>query len=280
MIPFIGDLVFCLKTAYKFRGYSPQRVLPRSVWNWLKQYPIEDRALVKNATAHLQYINERDFTDGLCDRNKALLTKLTASGISNKNIIYVSVGDAGSSSHMVLNLLRDRALLENSGCVLIHAADSRKLFEVTTRIGSGAIIYVDDFSGTGNQFCEVRQFIGQFIAGNFSEYFLLHTVCEEAIIEISKTGVNHWAYRIHEKKVRPMHESSTILSKDQRQALEVLSKQAVKNKGALGYGNLASMVVFYKNSPNGVPPLFRGDKGQKKLIGLVPRTSDLPAPSY
>ncbi len=280
MTPFFGDLVFCLKTAYRFRGYSPQPVTPQSVWNWLKQYSLEDRVLVKKAAAHLKYINDSDFSNGLCDRNKALLAKLSASGIANKNIIYVSVGDAGSSSHMVLNLLRDRELLENMGCVLIDASDSRKLLEVTTRIGNGAIIYVDDFSGTGNQFCGVREFIGQFIAGNFSEYFLLHTVCEEAIIEISKTGVDHWAYSIHEKKVRPMHECSTMLSKEQRQTLEALSKKAVKSKGALGYHDLASMVVFYKNAPNGVPPLFRGDRGQKKLIGFIPRTSDLPAPSY
>lgn len=280
MTPFFSDLVFCLKTAYQFRGYSPQPVTPQSVWNWLKQYPLADRPLVKSAAGHLKYINDADFSDGLCDRNKALLNKLYTSGIAHKNIIYVSVGDAGSSSHMVLNLLRDRALLENLGCVLIDASDSRKLLEVTTQLGNGAIIYVDDFSGTGNQFCNVREFIGQFIAGNFSEYFLLHTVCEEAIIEISKTGVDHWAYSIHEKKVRPMHESSTILTKAQRLTLEELSKRGVKKKGALGYHDLASMIVFYKNAPNGLPPLFRGDRGQKKLLGLVPRTSDLPAPVY
>lgn len=279
MTPFFGDLLFCLKTAYRFRGYNPQSVTPQSVWKWLKQYPIADRPLIKCATQHLRYVNESDFSDGLYDRNKALLDKLNSSGVSPKNIIYVSVGDAGSSSHMVLNLLRDRALLENRGCVLIDASDGRKLIEETTRLGNGAIIYVDDFAGTGHQFCGVREFIGQFIAGNFSEYFLLHTVCEEAIIELSKTGVNHWAYSIHERKARPMHESSTILSKEQRQTLGDLSMRSVRKKGALGYQDLASMIVFYKNAPNGLPPLFRGDKGQKKVFGLVPRTSDLPAPA-
>lgn len=278
MTHFLSDLFFCLRISYRFRGYCPQSVTPHSVWRWLAQYPERDRPLIKRAATHLRYINAFDFSFGLNDRNKALLSKLRNAGISSKNIIYVSVGDAGSSSHMVLNLLRDGALLENLGCLLIDSADSGKLLDTTTRLGSGAIIYVDDFSGTGNQFRDVRQFIGQFIVGNFSEYLLLHTACEEAIVEISKTGVQPWAFSIHEKKVRPMHESSTILTEEQRRKLEELSKLSVKKKGALGYHDLASMVVFYKNAPNGLPTLFRGDKGQKRIVGLVPRTTDLPVP--
>lgn len=278
MTPFIGDLIFCLRMSHRFRGYSPKSVTPSSVWTWLKQYPAEDRFLVKKAALHLRYVNGAQFTAALCDRNLALLSKLTHAGIQHKNIIYVSVGEAGSSSHMALNLIRDRALLENLGCILIDASDVQKLLTTTTRLQSGAIIYVDDFSGTGNQFCESRAFIGEYIGGNFSEYFLLHTVCEEAYLEIEKAGVSPWAFYIHPKKERPMHESSTIFNRGEREKLETLSKLSVKKKGALGYRDLASMVVFYKNAPNGVPPLFRGDHGQRKILGLVPRTSDLPAP--
>lgn len=277
MIP-LSDLVFCLKISYRLRGYLPKNVTPMSVWEWLQQFPSEDRHLVKKATAYLKFVKAKEFADDLYDRNLALLQKLRAANIEYKNIIYVSVGEAGSSSHMVLNLLRDRALLENFGCKLIDSADSRALLEQTNRIGNGAIIYVDDFSGTGNQFCEVREFIGEFITGSFSEYFLLHTICEEAIAEIHKYGVSPWAFSIHEKRSRPLHESSTAFLPSERQNLILLSKKFAK-KGELGYRGLASMVVFYKNAPNGLPPLFRGDKGQKHGKGLIPRTTDLPRPA-
>ena len=49
----------------------------------------------------------------------------------------------------------------------------------------GALIYVDDFVGTGNQFCEARDFaMKNVLAPTFSEFLLVPSICEEAIYQI------------------------------------------------------------------------------------------------
>ena len=39
------------------------------------------------------------------------------------------------------------------------------------------------------------------------------------------------------------------------------------------------MVVLYRNAPNTVPVMLRGNVNQKPYFGIFPRTIDLPIPS-
>jgi len=226
------------------------------------------------------YVSEAAFTRDLVDRNKELLKKLRHDGIALSNVIYVSIGEAGSSSHAALNLIRDRGLLQNLGCRFVDGRSSGDLFKLTNDIGSGVIIYVDDFAGTGEQFCAEQERLASLIVGNFSQYYLWHTACAESIPEIDGIGVVPWHHAIHERNARPLHENCTILSAEERECLAKLCLKINKGKekGSLGYGNIATSIVFYHNTPDNVPRVFRGDSRQKNYHGLVPRTTDLPKP--
>jgi hypothetical protein len=172
-------------------------------------------------------------------------------------------------------MLRDRALLERKGCHFIDSKDVRGLYELTNKLENGAIVYVDDFAGTGNQFCEVRDFVAQHIVGNFSEFFLLPCICEEALYELGKRGVEAISGPVHSKADRPLNPQSTILSeKMQKRLIELCLK--IDPKGGLGYKRLATMVVIYRNAPNSVPLILRGSLKQIPWIGIFPRTTDLP----
>lgn len=274
----LSDLFFAFKMSYRFRRYRPQRVTPTSIIRWLRQYPENERKLVKKAALYLRHVSEDAMVSSLLERNTALLRELKNANISFKNVIYVSISDAGSSSHLILNLLRDAARLENLGCQLIDGGSAQKLHETTTRLGSGAVIFVDDFAGSGDQFCGQHSVIGSYIVGNFSQYFLLHTICEEAMAPIRNTGVEIWHHQIHQRQERPLNSASTALSVSERNTL--ISRANKIAKKGLGYKNLASMVVFERNAPNSVPTLFRGDKGQKAFHGFIPRTTDLPPLTY
>ena len=47
----------------------------------------------------------------------------------------------------------------------------------------------------------------------------------------------------------------------------------------LGYNQLATMVILYRNSPNTVPSVFRGSSNQAPFAGLFPSWKDLPIPN-
>jgi len=212
--------------------------------------------------------------DILFPLNENLLLRLKQDGIQEKNIIYMQIHDPGSSSAVMLNMVRDSSRLERRGCSFIDSKDVRLLNERTQELEKGAIIYVDDFAGTGNQFCTVRDFIADYIVGTFAEFFLVVSICEEALYELGKRGVEAVSGGIHSKADRPLHPDSTILASKDKERLRTICEE-IDRAGGLGYKGLASMVILYRNAPNSVPVILRGNVSQK-FAGILPRTTDLP----
>lgn len=204
-----------------------------------------------------------------------LLDKLKSKGVQPQSVVFVSFDEAGSSSPSVLNLLRDACLLQNLGCHFVDAKDVRRMHELTNKLGSGALVYVDDFIGSGTQFCKARQFAAEFIVGNFSETLLVHTICEEGIVELSrKNGVEHLSVRVHTRNERPLHELSSSLPEREKERLRSLAL-SIHTTSGLGFNGLATMVVYYRNAPNTVSLIYRGSRSQRRFAGIIPRTTDL-----
>jgi hypothetical protein len=174
----------------------------------------------------------------------------------------------------MLNLLRDAARLQNSECKLIDGNNSLLLNKITNQLSEGAIVYVDDFAGTGKQFCDTRKFISQYVVGNFAEFLLVPCICEEAIFRLGKEGIDFYSGRVHYRAERPLHENSTILDAATKERLRQLCL-GLHSKMGLGFGSLATMVVLYRNAPNTLPLLFRGNLEQRSFLGIFPRTTDL-----
>jgi hypothetical protein len=223
---------------------------------------------------HIIYMSERTVEKILVDQNRALVARLGKAGIPSEKTLYVSIHDAGSSSPVMLNLLRDAARLEKSDCKLIDGNNSLLLNKVTNQLSEGAIIYVDDFAGTGKQFCDTRKFISQYIVGNFAEFLLVPCICEEAVHRLGKEGIEFYTGRVHYRAERPLHENSTILDSATKERLQQICL-GLHSRVGLGFGSLATMVVLYRNAPNTTPLLFRGNLEQRSFVGIFPRTTDL-----
>ena len=282
MIPFVArywhDVKYWPKywrITRRFYDYRPQAVTVGTIKVWLQQFEEKDQKTLIAFLDKVFYLSEKTVEKLLVDLNNSLLARLNESQITPKNIIYVQIHEAGSSSPVILNMIRDRALLERKGCHFIDSKDVRALNELTNKLENGAIIYVDDFAGTGNQFCEVRDFVAPYIVGNFSEFFFLPCICEEALYELGKRGVEAVSGHIHSKSDRPLHPNSSILSPTIKKRLIELCLK-IDQKGGLGYRNLATTVVLYRNAPNSVPLILRGSLKQSPWRGILPRTTDLP----
>jgi hypothetical protein len=271
----IANLLYCFAAVWRFRGYKPQRVTIRSINRWLYQFDKKDRKALRLLLNQIIYKTENEIEKALVALHQKLLDRLAASGIPPKKVIYVQVHDAGSSSPLILNMLRDAARLQQRGCRFLDSKDVKGLHDATNQLEEGAIIYVDDFSGSGNQFCQSRDFFAQHIVGNFVEFFLLPCICEEAVLEMEARGVEPITALIHFKTERPLHESCNLLSLEIKNRLTNLCFE-IDRKGGLGYKRMATMVVIYRNAPNTIPILLRGNPGQHPYCGIFPRTTDLP----
>lgn len=221
------------------------------------------------------FITEEQTKSALVTLNKKIIEKLDADGIKPEQIIYVQIDEAGSSSPVMLNMLRNTANLSRRGFNFTDSRDIIRLQELTSGINTGAIIYVDDFSGTGKQFTKNRRWVAQYILGNFSEFFLIPCICEEAVNRISRVGVALYYQITHLKSERPLHSECTILEDSIKDELRGICREINPATG-LGFEKLATMVVLYQNAPNTIPLLFRGSLGQDPYIGIFPRSDDLP----
>jgi hypothetical protein len=270
-------LIHSVRAALRFRGYKPQPLSWLSASRWIKQFDKKDRVLAERLLDNVIYLSEATTRKILLERNAALMKRLKEAGLPAKKLIYVSVHEAGSSSPVILNLIRDGALLEKLGCKLIDGRDTLNLVKAMNELGEGALIYVDDFVGSGNQFCTERDFIANSFVGTFSEFMLAPSICEEAFEKLDERGIQAFAGHKHIKAERPLHPECDVFDEEDRLRAAALCKKI--DKFGLGYKGLATMVVLYRNAPNTVPVMLRGNVNQKPYFGIFPRTIDLPLPS-
>jgi hypothetical protein len=212
----------------------------------------------------------------LVNQNTELMKRLGDVGLSAKKLIYVSFHEAGSSSPVMLNLLRDSANLERLGCRMIDGRNTLGLIKTMNEVGEGALIYIDDFVGSGTQFCTERDFIARNFVGTFSEFIIAPSICEEAFEKLDERGIQPFAGHKHVKAERPLHAESTVFNEAQRNRIAAVCKGI--NKFGLGFQDLATMVVLYRNAPNSVPIMLRGNVNQSPYFGIFPRWMDLPLP--
>ena len=259
---------------WRLREYEPNKgkLSPLRVANWVNQYPESIRDDVARLAAGLEYISKNRLIQDLKRLNARIEALLDADGISTKNIVYVSIDDPASSSPAMCKLLRDQGGLPNAK--FVPSTSGLQIHKLTKTLESGAIVYVDDFSGTGKQFVSARDNVRDNISGNFSEFFLLSRICEEALEVVKAQEVQPIYGKQHTRAERPLHSECVLLSEIERKRLvEILNEKW--RDGSLGYMKLATNIVFYHAAPNTTPMLFRGDKEQRPMIGIVPRWEDL-----
>lgn len=246
-----------------------------SVSRWVRQFDKKNRNLAKRLLDNVVYMSELKSRDILVEQNAALMKRLRDAGLPPEKLIYVSVHDAGSSSPVLLNLLRDTARLQRFGCKFLDGRDLMGLRQVMNELDEGALIYIDDFVGSGTQFCKARDFTADFVdMAVFSEFIIAPSICEEAYDELGARGIEAFTGHKHLQSQRPLHSNSTLFTDEEKKSLLLVCDRI--SRPALGFMNMGVMVVPWLNAPDNVPVILRGSQDQTPFVGIFPRTTDLP----
>jgi hypothetical protein len=268
-------IIYSIRAARRFRGYRPKPLSFLSARRWMRQFFGKDRKLAKRLLDNVVYMSESKSRDILVEQNAALMRRLNDAGLSPEKLIYVSVDEAASSSPVLLNLLRDTARLKRLGCKFIDGRDLMGLNQAMNELGEGALIYVDDFVGSGIQFCEARDFTADFVdMSTFSEFIIAPCICEEAYEKLEARGIEAFTGHKHLQSQRPLHSNSTLFTDEERKSLLAICER-ISSRG-LGFMDMGVMVVPWLNAPDNVPIILRGSQDQTPFVGIFPRTTDLP----
>ena len=138
---------WAFQASRRLRGYEPKKVTLREVMRWARQFPKGYRNELVRLVARFRFVSEEETAHHLVALNRKVLDSLKDDGLSEKNVIYITTDTAGSSSSVMLDLLRRRANLERAGAKFLHYVDGEEIQKKTMQLQYGAIIYVDDFAG-------------------------------------------------------------------------------------------------------------------------------------
>ncbi len=264
-----------LKFSKRAADYRQQEITLARCYDWLRQFPTDIQYELSSLLGKIFYFSEKDVRQVLRDLHENLINRLSKEGIPPESIIYVTLDDPGSSSHLMFNLLRDETNFERRGFRLCDHKNVADFVNLTTQLGSGAIVYVDDFSASGKQFLKSRNHIAQQtpLIGSFSEFFLLPCICSEAHAAISKVGVSIETEKIHHISDRPLHPDNRA---SRSQLMQSITEECRKidPDSPIGFDGLATMIVLFTNTPNTTPKIFRGFAGQQPKYGIIPRAKD------
>lgn len=265
-----------IKAISRFRGYGPQPVTLSGTLRWFRQFRREERRIAGQLLEKVIYLSERDTRKILIHQNKVLMESLAQAGLPSKKLVYLQTDDAGSSSPVMLAMIRNEARLQQRGCKFLDSRDALGINKVTNKLEEGALIYIDDFVGSGDQLCRAREGVQRSVVGTFSEFLLVPSICEEGYQRLIDLGVAVFAGHIHSRAERPLHSNSHLMHSSERDRLVDMCKQIRPRSSCLGYNDLATMVVLYRNAPNSIPAVLRGSDKQKPFYGIFPRYKDLP----
>lgn len=259
-----------MRAYFRLREYEPNRdrLSVCRVGNWVKQFPREYRDDAARLAANLDFLSKKWIVSELIRLNSEIEKRLNADDVPPSNIVYVALDDPASSSPAMCKLLRDQGGL--SSRKFVPATSGTEISGVTGRLDTGAIVYVDDFAGTGSQFKAARADVLEYINGTFPEFFLVPCICDEAMIDIEDRGVVVVSGKVHTKSERPLLPESSFLPEEARFRLANYSYKKWGQQ-SLGFNNLATNVIPFHNSPDTTPIIFRGERGQRSWFGIVPR---------
>lgn len=268
---------FCLKV----RDYRPRRVTPWRIIKWLSQYPSRHREDIISLLLRVRYVSLKETRETILRLHTSLMNELDDLAVPRRSTLYVTFSDTASSSHDMLSLLRNDAVLERTGIHIVDARDVNGFRDIISRIEEGVIIYIDDFVGSARQFTAERQFIMSHVpevgvVGKFAEYLLCLCVCEEGASAVSDEGVEIRCGIRHTTSERPLHSACSDIANAKKESLLRECGSISSSRHFLGVEDMATMVVIYRNAPTNMSLLFRGDIRQKPLMGIFPRTTDLP----
>ena len=261
----------------RLREYEPNkgRLSPWRISNWVNQFPDDCRDSVALLAANLEYFSKKRIISDLETLHERIATSLEADRIPASNIVYIAIDDPSSSSSLMCKFLRDQVGLSDAN--FLPFTSGTQISDQTRELRTGALVYVDDFSGSGKQFVSARKLVREYISGIFSEFFLIPCICEEALEVVKAQQVQPIFQRQHTRSERPLLADCGLLDDVARTKIVEHSNETWK-KGALGFRKLATNIVFYHATPNTNPKMFRGDVGQSPRFGIVPRWEDLGHP--
>jgi hypothetical protein len=255
---------------FKFYRHPPDRT---DIHKWLNRFKGADKDLAARMLDVVEIKSEMEIQSGY---SAALASLAGWHPDSAKRIgrwLFVGFGGAGESGQSMLRVFREATRMNPERFKDLFCSASDLASKALT--AQDTVVFVDDFSGTGQQVTKVWPVLAELIASEAKCHLLLTAATEAAIDEIaSKTELIMHASCVLSKTDNLFNAECTHFSKDEKKLVEKYGKIADRNHPR-GWGKCGILFVLSHKTPNNTIPILHVNN--RKWVGLFPRYLPQPA---
>jgi len=236
--------------------FNPFRgdISDQSVIDWLEQFEIEERPFICQLLKGFKYYGSTQVTESV----KILCQSILAdSKKSQKDIWFVPVGYVAKSGSIIAYYFRVQNNLDQSRFVSPADLSSLPLNE------SCAVVFIDDFLGTGNQACQVWENIVRplYEKNGTAFYYATLVAYVEGQENLRKnTHFLPFAVEVLSEKDSPFTVGNSLFDNetDRAQCEHIVERYGNRlyPNHPFGYRRTQGMVGFFYSTPNNTLPIF------------------------
>lgn len=237
-----------------FTSYRHQ-VTEDRINRWLEQFAQEDRDLAARVLDCVDFINREQMSAAFRSLLTGLPSWLTDPLKRHGKWRFVAYSaTAGESGDEMLHVFRIANSLAGRPHANLFTSISKLLLE---KLGSeDTVVFVDDFSGTGNQVCDYWTLIQELLPDGPKIYLLLVVAGEKAVHRIeNETDIICLPYITLKEEDNIFSEKCTRFSQKDKERILHYCKIADR-RNPRGYCDCGYLVVFSHTCPNNSIPIL------------------------
>lgn len=269
-----------MRISARFRDYKPRRITPLIAFRFLAQFPRRERKIVVRLLDHICYIKHSEAVQNVLSEVMQIVNKLVHDGTREELIFVVPASKAGKSSVVMFEEISARIRQMFPSLSFLSDGATTGIRDQIPFRSQSAVIFVDDFVGTGEQFQGSLKAWTEVLEGRDSRFFLVvAAACEEGKRRVEDGGAQVCSTVMHDANERMWAKCRTALSEEAWNQFAVLACE-LHSKAPFGHKNGGSMIVLERHCPNNVALVLRGTYGQRVWLGLFPRYDQLGCHPY
>jgi hypothetical protein len=255
----------------RFATYQPRAVTRAGVIRWLGQFTEADYPLA------FRLLNAIDFYD--LARVQALMRELhravtdLANGHSCRRIMFLPLGRPGDSGQVMMANYRNVNRLDRSR--ITERVDLPKLvFEAAKQKQRLALVFLDDFVGSGRQVCNYwNEMLSQLVGPGPLTILAAPVVTHDGANRI-QNNTPIAVVGAHYVPPAAVLSATDRFSDGEKNKLKSYCQRA--GNMPLGFFDMGLLLAFTHGAPNNTLAAIRGSKRQTPWFGILPRYEDLP----
>lgn len=259
---------------FRFYRHPPSR---EELIAWIRQFTPEHQVIGAKVLDHVILVSDADIQQGYHNALAALNGWSAVENLREGRWAFVGLGGQAESGQAMLHMFREANGLtsDHHQALFVTLADLPEM-RLTAR---DTVVFVDDFSGTGDQFTARWQIFRELISSEAKTYLFLAVATSRALARLGNLDdVQVKVERVLGPENDIFSNANQDFSENEKASLLIYCRKADKSNPR-GWGACGLLLVISRKTPNNSVPILHARNRRwtsvfprkLKLVGAPPR---------